>query len=128
MTSEVGQNMLDSIRSICPNLRPRRIAILFLIALLPNPAFAADGRLHIAPFEADITPPLGAPLCDALVPPAKEIVDRLKARGVVLLTDGDPIVLCAMDWVGTGNGGYDVFREGIAQAAKTKRERVSVHC
>ncbi len=53
-----------------------------------------DVGLRIAVFEADITPPIGAPLCDALVPPAKEIVDKLSARGVVLVSADKPIVLC----------------------------------
>jgi len=46
-------------------------------------------------FETDVTPPIGAPLCDGLVAPAKTIVDRLSARGVVLFPNGKPIVLCA---------------------------------
>ena len=91
-------------------------------------ARADESPLKIAVFEADITPPLGAPLCDALVPPAKEIVDPLKARGVVLLTGGNPIVLCALDWVGIGNSGYDQFREALAKGAGTSRGRVAVHC
>jgi len=95
--------------------------------------FAENGRadetpLKIAVFEADVTPPLGAPLCDALVPPAREIVDPLKARGIVLLTNDKPIVLCAFDWVGIGNSGYDQFRDGLAEAAGTTRVRVAVHC
>ena len=53
--------------------------------------------------EADVPPPLGSPLCDGLVKPAKEIVDPLSARGIVLLSEDRPIVLCAMDWVGVGN-------------------------
>jgi hypothetical protein len=89
---------------------------------------ADDKPLKIAVFEADITPPIGAPLCDGLVPPAKEIVDKLTARGVVLLTADKPIVLCALDWVGVGNTGFDAFREGLAAAAGTTRERVAIHC
>ena len=87
-----------------------------------------DVGLRIAVFEADITPPIGAPLCDALVPPAKEIVDKLSARGVVLVSADKPIVLCALDWVGIGNSGYDEFRDVLAKAAGTTRERVAVHC
>jgi hypothetical protein len=88
---------------------------------------AAEVPLMIAVFQADITPPLGAPLCDALVPPAKEIVDPLSARGIVLLSSDKPIVLCALDWVGVGNRGYDEFCEALARAAGTTRERVAVH-
>jgi hypothetical protein len=92
------------------------------------PAMAADAPLRIATFEADVTPPLGTPLCDALVQPAKEIVDPLSARGIVLLGEGKPVVLCALDWVGVGNSGHDAFREALARAAGTTRDRVCVHC
>lgn len=90
---------------------------------------AADEGLRIAVFEADVTPPIGAPLCDALVPPAKEIVDPLSARGVVLLgARGGPIVLCAVDWVGIGNESHDAWRAALAEAAGTDAARVAVHC
>ncbi len=84
--------------------------------------------LKIATFEADVTPPLGTPLCDGLVVPAKEIVDPLSARGVILFTNEKPIVLVAVDWVGIGNSGHHAFREAIAKAAGTTKERVCVHC
>ena len=101
---------------------------MFLAMVFAGIAGADDQPLKIAVFEADVTPPLGAPLCDALVPPAKEIVDRLLARGVVLTGSDQPIVLCAVDWVGIGNSGYDRFREALAKAAGTTRERVAIHC
>jgi hypothetical protein len=91
------------------------------------PVSAAE-PLRIATFEADITPPPGSPLCDALVQPVRAVDDPLKARGIVLLPEGEPVVLCALDWVGIGNGGYDSFREALAKAAGTQRERVAVHC
>src|SRR5215471_6163250 len=109
------------------NLFVITMTLLALLATLESQA-ADDVPVKIAVFEADITPPIGAPLCDALVPPVKEIVDKLVARGVVLLSAEKPIVLCALDWVGTGNRGYDEFREGLARAAGTRRERVAVHC
>jgi hypothetical protein len=102
-------------------------ALCALLAFVPA-ARAGDAPLRIATFQADVTPPLGTPLCDALCKPAREIVDPLSARGVVLLTDQKPIVLCAVDWVGVGNGGYDAFRDSLAKAAGTTRERVAVHC
>ena len=100
---------------------------LAMIVVAPS-ARGDESPLRIAVFQANVTPPLGAPLCDALVPPAKEIVDRLLARGVVLVGSDQPIVLCAVDWVGIGNSGYDQFRESLAAAAGTTRERVAVHC
>jgi hypothetical protein len=92
------------------------------------PLLAQDAPLLVATFQADVTPPIGAPLCDALVQPAKEIIDPLSARGVVLFPAGKPIVLCAVDWVGIGNTGHDAFRDALAKAAGTTRDRVCVHC
>ncbi len=105
-----------------------RVIIAALLFLVPSPALAAGSPLRIATFNVDITPPIGAPLCDALVVPAKDIVDPLSARGIILLTDSEPIVLCALDWVGIGNGGYDEFRAALAKACQTSVSRVRVHC
>jgi hypothetical protein len=91
------------------------------------PAGAEHSRLSIATFQVDATPPLGSPLCDGAVKPADAIVDPLSARGIVLLTAEKPIVLCAVDWVGIGNGGYDAWREALATAAGTTPDRVAVH-
>lgn len=105
---------------------------IFFVCLLIlwAPAFVGGGEmpLKIATFEADVTPPIGTPLCDALVMPAKEIVDPLSARGIILYTSEKPIVLVAVDWVGIGNSGHHAFREAIAKAAGTTKERVCVHC
>jgi hypothetical protein len=100
--------------------------IVLILAALPGLAGAKP--LKIATFEADVTPPLGTPLCDALVVPAKEIVDPLSARGIILFTNEKPIVLVAVDWVGIGNSGHHAFREALAKAAGTTKERVCVHC
>jgi hypothetical protein len=104
------------------------VSTLTALLLLVAPAAAGDRPLRIATFQADITPPVGAPLCDGLLPPARQIVDPLQARGLVLFADGQPIVLCALDWVGIGNSGYAAFRDALAEAAGTTRDRVSVHC
>lgn len=90
-------------------------------------AIAAE-PLRIAVFQADVTPPIGAPLCYGGVKPAREIVEKLSARGLVILTGEKPIVLCAVDWVLTSNGGYNSFREALAKAADTSVDRVAVHC
>jgi hypothetical protein len=104
----------------------RTLLVASLLGLLAGSSTA--GPLRVATFEADVTPPLGAPLCDALVAPAKQIDDPLLARGIILVGDGPPIVLCAVDWVGIGNSGHDAFREAIAKAAGTTRDHVCVHC
>jgi hypothetical protein len=101
-------------------------AVALCLALVTRGA-AADESLKVATFRIDATPPLGAPLCDALVRPAERIDDPLSARGVVLVTSDKPIVLCAVDWVGIGNAGHDAWRQALADAAGTTPDRVAVH-
>jgi hypothetical protein len=108
--------------------RMRYRVLAGLVLLVLTTMTRADEPLRIAVFHADVTPPVGTPLCDALCKPAKEIVDPLSARGVVLLGAGQPIVLCALDWVGVGNSGHDTFRAELARAAGTTTQRVAVHC
>lgn len=83
--------------------------------------------LHIATFQSDATPPLGATLCHGNCPPAKRIVDRLSARGIILLGNDAPIVLCAVDWVAIAGASHDAWRDALAVAVGTTRERVAVH-
>lgn len=111
-------------------MRPT-ISMAFLcvcFVALQSPASAADDvTLRVATFRTDVTPPLGSALCNGGVKPVMEIVTPLTARGVVLLGAGEPIVLCAVDWVGIANESHDVFRQALAEAAGTKLERVTLH-
>ena len=84
--------------------------------------------LKIATFSADITPPIGSPLCGGWIEPSNVIDDPLRAVGIVLLGSGKPIVLCALDWVETNNESYDAWREALAAAAGTDPSRVAVQC
>ncbi len=104
----------------------RLLVIGFLLvasAMINAPALAA-GPLRIAVFNVDATPPLGSPCAYRL---AERILDPLSARGIVILSDEDPIVLCAVDWIGIGNEAHDAWREALANAAGTSTHRVSVH-
>ncbi|MFA7372177.1 MAG: hypothetical protein WC074_01265 [bacterium] len=85
--------------------------------------FAAAGLL-LGTFNIDATPPLGSPVAYALT---RSIQDRLSARGVVISGSGQPIVLCAVDWIGIGNDAHDAWREALAKAAGTTSDRVAVH-
>lgn len=88
----------------------------------------AKRGLRVATFSADVTPPLGTPLCYSLVPVGTQVDDPLEARGVVLLPEGQkPIVLCAVDWLGIGNGSRDSWRAALAKAAGTTADRVTLH-
>ena len=91
-------------------------------------AFGEAPRLAVATFNIDATPPMGAPLCDALCQPASAVDDPLSARGIILLpAEQQPIVLVAVDWVGVGNEGQDAWRQAIAAAAGTTVDRVAIH-
>jgi hypothetical protein len=81
--------------------------------------------LRAATFDIDATPPVGSHMAyDAVV---NHWDQGLRARGIVLLGAGQPIVLCAVDWIGIGNEGHDAFRRALGQAAGTPAERVAVH-
>ncbi len=91
-------------------------------------ASRGDEPLQIATFEFDVTPPLGSSLCEGAVEKAKRIDDPLTCRGIILLSDEKPIVLCGVDWVGISGTGHRAWRKAIADAAGTSSERVAVHC
>jgi hypothetical protein len=100
--------------------------LLLLLILATPSAHAVD--LRVGTFKIDVTPPVGSPLCDGLVPPTTGVNDPLSARGIVLQADKHaPVVLVAFDWVGIGNEGHDAFRKAIADACKTSIDRVCVH-
>ncbi len=84
----------------------------------------AEG-LRASTFDIDVTPPLGAPLAYDDTVAHWDL--GLRAKGLVLLGADEPIVLCAIDWIGIANDSYDAFREALAEAAGTSPERVAVH-
>ena len=86
------------------------------------------GALHIAPFRFDVTPPIGHSCCGGWIKPIEVVDDALEAVGVVLLGEGEPIVLCAVDWTGLLNEAHVAWRTALAQAAGTTADRVAVHC
>ena len=110
--------------------------LAFLCALLVGPlgAGAADSTappaatasgLRLATFDIDATPPIGSFM--AFDPVINKWDLGLRARGVVLLGAGEPIVLCAVDWIGIANESHDLFCAALARAAGTSPTRVSVH-
>jgi hypothetical protein len=90
-----------------------------------NATLQSSSGLSLARFDIDATPPLGSMM--AYDPVTNKWTLGLRARGVVLLGAGEPIVLCAIDWIGIANESHDTFRERLARAAETKVERVAVH-
>lgn len=50
--------------------------------------------------------------------------DPLEAHGFVLLGADKPIILLALDWCEVRNGAYDEWRDALANAVETDRDRV----
>ena len=84
----------------------------------------ASAPIRVGVFRVDASPPIGSPVAYA---PARKIVDSLSARGVVILSDEAPVVVCAVDWLGIANEGLERWKERLAEAAHTTVDRVSVH-
>src|SRR4051812_45275999 len=86
------------------------------------PTRAAEA-FRVGTFDIDATPPIGSMM--AYDPVTNKWDMGLRARGVVLLGAGEPIVLCAVDWIGIANEGQDFFKGALAQAAGTSPHRVA---
>jgi hypothetical protein len=98
-------------------------ALLILISF--TTLRGAEPGLRLATFDIDATPPIGSHM--AYDPVTNTWSLGLRARGVVLLGAGEPIVICAIDWIGIANESQDAFRSALATAAGTKPPRVAVH-
>lgn len=111
------------------------VMIRMFLSCLVTSGFAVIARadvklrppLSLATFVADVTPPVGHPLQAGVgVKPVAVVADPLFAHGFVLFGAGETIVLCSVDWCGIGNDAHDRWREALAEAAGTTRERVLV--
>jgi hypothetical protein len=99
----------------------RRQALGSLAAAMVKP-----DSYSIAAFRADVTPPLGGPLFNAVR--ARSIANPLEAHGVVLTAGGQSFVLASIDWCEIRNESYEHWCSVLAQAAGTTRDRVLVSC
>ncbi len=102
----------------------RSLVMLALSVAFLQAEGRADGELKVGVFAVDASPPVGSPMA---YDRTKEVLQPLSCRGIVLTGDGEPIVLCAVDWIGIGNDGQAEFRAALAKAAGTTAKRVSVH-
>jgi hypothetical protein len=103
--------------------KPPRLLRSGKTATAAEPAPATG--LRLATFDVDATPPVGSAMA---YDPVKRLSEMtLRCRGIVLLGAGQPIVLCAVDWIGIANEGHEAFCAALAQAAGTTPERVALH-
>lgn len=99
------------------------LTVLFCLTTLT--AIAVAEPLRLTTFDVDATPPVGSVMAYDPVRRTDELT--LRCRGIVLLGADQPIVLCSVDWIGIANEGHDAFRDALADAAGTTRDRVAVH-
>ena len=81
--------------------------------------------MRVATFDMDVTPPVGYKMAYGTMVNSYDL--GLRAKGLVLLGAGQPIVLVSFDWIGIKNECLDAFKKSLADAAGTIPERVAVH-
>lgn len=101
------------------------ILLTFFSALAGYKANAQNAGLQLATFDVDATPPVGSHL--TYDPMINDWDLGLRAKGIVILGAGQPIVMCSVDWIGIANDSNDEFKRVLAEAAGTVPERVVVH-
>src|SRR5438046_1587839 len=80
-------------------------------------ARSRSAALRVATFDLDATPPIGSMM--AYDPVTNRWDLGLRARGIVVLGAGEPMVLCAVDWIGLPT--RDTMR--FAKRSRGRRER-----
>ncbi len=98
-------------------------AILLALVGLPE---QVRSQVRIGTFTTDITIPVGH-RCMGIIPvKVRQIDDPLQAIGLVLVGSAEPVVIVALDWCEVRNEAYDLWRDTLAAAVGTSRERVLV--
>jgi hypothetical protein len=105
-------------------LLSRSLAASLASASCADRAGAAESPWRIAPFEADVTPPMGHPCMGGGVAPVQSVTDPLFIRGCVLLGPQAPVILASIEWCEIRNASFDAWRSGLAKAAGTEPARV----
>jgi len=112
----------------CSYLRFYSLLCIVIVLFTSQNIYAqhsSPNGLRISTFDIDVTPPIGTHL--AYDPEINTWDLGLRAKGIVLQGSGQPIVLCAIDWLAIGNEGMDAFKDALAAAAGTTPKRVAVN-
>ena len=110
-------------------MRVARLALIIVglfvaVGTVPEAAAQPPPPYSLATFTVDVTIPLGHRCMGVLPTKALAVDDPLELHGFVLLGGDSPVVLAALDWCEVRNGAYDQWRDALASAAGTTRERV----
>jgi hypothetical protein len=100
-------------------------SITSIASVIDDPQDVKPSGLRLGTFDVDATPPVGSRLAYNTMINSWDL--GLRAKGIVLVGAGQPIVLCSLDWIGIANEGQDAFKRALADAAGTIPERVAVH-
>ena len=98
------------------------VFVMYSFSLSADPI---QNTLKITSFDVDATPPIGSNL--TYDPMVNNWDLGLRAKGIVILGAGQPIVMCSVDWIGISNESQDEFKRIMAEAAGTIPSRVVVH-
>ena len=101
--------------------------VLFLAFSISVNCMAQDNieSLQLSTFDIDVTPTEGQKMAYDSVLKTWDL--GLRAKGMILLGEGKPIVILAVDWIGIYDDCHDEFRCALASAVGTVPERVAVH-
>ncbi|MEZ5944855.1 MAG: hypothetical protein R3C18_26015 [Planctomycetaceae bacterium] len=97
---------------------------LLALMLFSSSPIQGEEAFWISTFSADVTIPLGHRCMGVLPTKSVSVSDPLEIHGFVLGGSNQPVVVAAVDWCEIRNGAYDDFREALANAVGTTRERV----
>ncbi len=86
-----------------------------------------NDRLILAPFNIEVTPPIGHSLCGGLLPPATTCRDPLWARGLIIDDGVTRVVLCVIDFCAIDGRAHRQACEALAMGANTSASRVALH-
>ncbi len=116
---------MRSLDVLSQKLRVWIIGVFFILSSATVTAQTMSGTLKLATFDIDATPPVGSQL--TYDPMINNWDLGLRAKGIVIVGAGQPIVMCSVDWIGISNESQDEFKRVMALAANTIPSRVVVH-
>ncbi|MBG86500.1 MAG: hypothetical protein CMO80_06325 [Verrucomicrobiales bacterium] len=99
--------------------------LLFTLFAITSTLTGTAAEFSIATFTADVTVPAGHGMMGGLWK-SESVEDPLFAKGVIIVGGEKPVAFVSVDWCEIRNDAYDRWREEIAVAAGTTRERVLV--
>jgi hypothetical protein len=102
----------------------KQLTLLVLVLMVCQCSSNKTTSLKVGAFSFNATPDIGSPVAYAMT---RSIQDSLYGKGIVILSDQQPVVIGVVDWLGIANEGLERWKVAIAEAAGTSIDRVSIH-